>query len=264
MESRKRLLSHSKPPDADIKPKIVPVSVNNTSTSTVTTKTTGDSVMSIDKEAKTVNVETSSSSETPVSRSDVKDTLKSMGLRCEDFTISVYSKEQAHAILRKQGVEVTNHGSNNDNKQSNKANNQTKPANRPVNNSSVNGTYRNNTNQSQQSNRPNNQSQSSNRSNQNKSSNKRTEDDEDDDDCVILDSPPAIKAPSSVPSNHQNVNMKKSQNVNISMNKNPNLTKNHNITPNLNISRSVHVRGVSQVNILVYSLFFLFSFSFIF
>lgn len=40
-------------------------------------------------------------------RSDVKETLKSMGLRCEDFTISVYSKEQAHAILRRQGVEVT-------------------------------------------------------------------------------------------------------------------------------------------------------------
>lgn len=43
------------------------------------------------------------------SRTDVKQTLKSMGLRCEDFTISVYSREQAHAILRKQGVEVTNH-----------------------------------------------------------------------------------------------------------------------------------------------------------
>lgn len=40
-------------------------------------------------------------------RSDVKETLKSMGLRCEDFTISVYSKEQAHAILKRQGVEVT-------------------------------------------------------------------------------------------------------------------------------------------------------------
>ncbi|XP_071551189.1 uncharacterized protein [Panulirus ornatus] len=40
-------------------------------------------------------------------RSDVKETLKSMGLRCEDFTISVYSREQAHAILRRQGVEVT-------------------------------------------------------------------------------------------------------------------------------------------------------------
>ncbi|KAK4306982.1 hypothetical protein Pmani_021235 [Petrolisthes manimaculis] len=40
-------------------------------------------------------------------RSDVKETLKSMGLRCEDFTISVYSREQAHAILKKQGVEVT-------------------------------------------------------------------------------------------------------------------------------------------------------------
>lgn len=40
-------------------------------------------------------------------RSDVKETLKSMGLRCEDFTISVYSREQAHAILKRQGVEVT-------------------------------------------------------------------------------------------------------------------------------------------------------------
>ena len=46
-----------------------------------------------------------------VNRVDVKETLKSMGLRCEDFTISVYSREQAHAILRKQGVEVTNHSS---------------------------------------------------------------------------------------------------------------------------------------------------------
>ena len=45
-----------------------------------------------------------------LSRTDVKQTLKSMGLKCEDFTISVYSREQAHAILRKQGVEVTNHG----------------------------------------------------------------------------------------------------------------------------------------------------------
>ena len=43
----------------------------------------------------------------PGSRTDVKETLKSMGLRCEDFTISVYSKEQAHAILKKQNLETS-------------------------------------------------------------------------------------------------------------------------------------------------------------
>uniref|UniRef100_A0A6A7FT26 Dual specificity tyrosine-phosphorylation-regulated kinase 1A-like isoform X3 n=1 Tax=Hirondellea gigas TaxID=1518452 RepID=A0A6A7FT26_9CRUS len=117
---RKRLLSYSHP----IKPAITDGKINgssanngssgvshnnNNNNSNVTTTTTADSVLSINKENKTVNVSSTSSSQLPVSRSDVKDTLKSMGLRCEDFTISVYSKEQAHAILRKQGVEVTNH-----------------------------------------------------------------------------------------------------------------------------------------------------------
>lgn len=44
-----------------------------------------------------------------LTRTDFKHTLQSMGLRCEDFTISVYPKDQAQAILRKQGVDTANH-----------------------------------------------------------------------------------------------------------------------------------------------------------
>lgn len=121
--SRKRLLSYAHP----VKPVNLDTSKqgginiagganiitnnNNSSNNNITTTTTADSVLSINKQAKTVSIASTSSAQTPVSRTDVKETLKSMGLRCEDFTISVYSKEQAHAILRKQGVEVTNHSS---------------------------------------------------------------------------------------------------------------------------------------------------------
>ncbi|XP_076047659.1 uncharacterized protein LOC143029111 [Oratosquilla oratoria] len=98
------------------------------------------------------------------SRPDVQETLKSMGLRCEDFTISVYSREQAHALLRKQGVEVTNHS-------------QAK----------------------EKSSHGGKELPKSGKLSTNKAS-RGTKEDEDDDDCVILDPPDVPKTTGPLPS----------------------------------------------------------------
>ncbi|KAA0188486.1 hypothetical protein HAZT_HAZT006404 [Hyalella azteca] len=195
--SRKRLLSYAHRP-----PKHENLVTVSSSGHTITTTTAADNLISVNKQNKTVSVAPTSSSQAPVSRSDVKETLKSMGLRCEDFTISVYSKEQAHAILRKQGVEVTNHvpPSNNRQSQSNSG--------RSVRSGGPQDSFRSS---SVSVSRPNNRAGPGNRpsgmqgnaqprpaTNTSQSRPPPVPEDDDDDDCVILD-PPVNSNPRPLP-----------------------------------------------------------------